>query len=184
MTHILEVGKPYPGKTGPLPEGGWFGWSKGGLELFLSFRRPWPSEIDAVRRSPCELALVRLPEVPETLWLLYHFEPGLDWSDAPYTPHLIPENERPDVALFTSQEQRLFLQVVLVECTTAVVQAIRLVSLSHVMSQEMVSAYLQALAAPWPGANAYEKKIQKVYLAHPQTENLLALAQCRCVGGE
>lgn len=180
--HRLEVGKPYPGKPVPCPEGGWFGWSRGGLELFLSFRQLRAQETLGIRQGECEFALVTLPETPEAVWLLYRF-PGVPWSDAPYTPHLLPAGERPDLELFRNSLERLFLQVVLVESARATVQAIRLVSLSPEFSRELLAAYLAAEAAPWDGLGDYQQKIARVYAHYQDSSDLLAMARCRCAGG-
>ena len=111
MPELLEVGRPHPSLRPPVLPGAFFNWSAGDLELLLSLDRPTPREVEAARAGGCEFALV--PFGP-ALFLVYRFAEALLWSDAPYTPHLLPDAARPEPHLFAREEQRLVLHSVLV----------------------------------------------------------------------
>jgi hypothetical protein len=196
----LEVGKPHPTLTPPLPEGAWFNWQEAGLELLgrptrreaevvrvgaalellLAFGRPTRREVEAVRVGAAEFALVPagLP-----LFLLYRFGEGIPWSDAPYTPHLQPEARRPDTVTFTTAQTRLPLQVVLVESPTAVVRVLRAVPLSPAFSRALAEAVQAQLVARWPGRAEYDRQLAAAYRRWPDAEAMLADATARTQGG-
>lgn len=175
----LEVGRPHPALRPPVPEGGYFNWSADALELLLAFRRPGRGEVEGVRRGACEFALVSRPPA---LFLLYTFA-GLPWSDAPYTPHLLPPDRRPDTAPMGTPEARLLLQVVLVDAVTARVEALRAVSLAPEFSRTLAQMVREQASAPWPGRAAYDQALADAYRQFPDTADMLPFAVARCHGG-
>jgi hypothetical protein len=105
------------------------------------------------------------------------------WGDAPYTPHLLPADQEPDLVLFTSAEQRLLLQVVLVDAATAEVKAMRGVSLSPEFSRALAAAVQAQALRPWRGRDDYDRQLAEVYQRFPSSEALLAVAAAHGEGG-
>ena len=91
MTHVISVGQLYhPGRT-RWPEAGQYQLRGGTHELVMFWPNLSVRDIAAVRRGQCEFAvLVQQP----VIWLLYRFDGACDWSDAPFSVHLVPEAER------------------------------------------------------------------------------------------
>jgi hypothetical protein len=147
--------------------------------LLLSFRNASDREVKSIRKGACEFALAT--EGP-AVFLLYRFAGGLPWSDAPYSVHILPEQHRPDPAVYTVQ-QRLPLWVLLVDSRTAIIQAQRVVTLSHDFSVALAAAVNAQLLATWPGKEEYDRQLAEVYRRHPTTESLLATATVRTKGG-
>ena len=180
MAQILEVGKRHPSLPRPVPEGGFFNWTAGGAELLLSFRGASAQEVEAVRQGECEFALAT---APPAVWLLYRFGDALPWSDAPYTVHLLPEAQRPDALFFTGPEQRLLLQVILVDAASAKALALRYVTLSPEFTRALAAAVQAQSVAKWEGRDAYDRQLQAAYSRYAQTADLLAAATVRTKGG-
>jgi hypothetical protein len=179
MPEVLIVGKPHPSLRPPVPAGAFFNWSAGGLELLLSLDRPTAREVEAARAGGCEFALA--PFGP-ALFLAYRFGEALPWSDAPYTPHLLAEDRRPDPEQFVREGQRLILQIVLVESRSAVVRVLRAVSFSPDFSRSLAEAMRGQLLAPWPGRAEYDRQLAAAYAHWPDSADMLGAALARCEG--
>lgn len=175
---LLVVGQPYiPGKV-RWDEGVEYAWRGGGHELRLFFASPSAKEIRAIRKGMAEYALVVAPPV---VLLLFRFG-SMEWSDAPYTIHLEGEQDRtppPDVA----GEARYLLTNLLVDAATGILQAIRVVSLSHTFTKALHAAIRDQLAAPFDRA-AYDAHLDRLYRENPTSMRLLRLATARCAAGD
>lgn len=185
--HRIEVGRPLrPGLT-RLPESAQYIYDAGGHSLLLWLARPSQAEDKAVKSGRVEVALLELPEAPDALWLLYSLEGpggrGIPWSDAPYSWHLVPEDRRATPGMLTEAPQRALLQIILCDASTAIVQALRVVTLSPEMSGALHDAILQQSVRPWPGRSAYDRQLEVAYRRYPTTEAMLAAAAYRCEGG-
>lgn len=183
----IEVGKPLRPGLGRLPEGAQYNWGQGGHVLDLWLPHPSASEIKAAKSGAIEVALLEVAEAPDVIWLLYHLEGpgdrGIPWSDAPYSWHLLPEDRRAMPEMLTHEAQRALLHVILCDAGTAIVKALRSVSLSPELSGALHDAILQQAARPWPGQAAYSRQIQATYDAYPTTQAMLQAAQYRTTGG-
>lgn len=95
--HAYQVGRPYhPGRRS-WPEQAQYNYRAGGHELVLFLTRPSSREVRAVTRVSAEFAL-HVASDGDPIVLLYRFSnqdsSGLPWSDAPYSWHLVPQEER------------------------------------------------------------------------------------------
>ena len=176
----LEVDKPYPGLRPPLATGSFFNWTAAAAELLLVFDGPSPAEAADVARGASEFALTL---AAPAVWLLPRFGRAVRWSDAPFSVHLLPEDQRPDLSGFPSPESRLVLHVVLVDAATAAIKAMRAVSLSPDFSTALAAAVRLQLQAPWSGRAAYLVDLDAAYRAFPATDQLLRFASVRTAGG-
>src|SRR5215831_8746401 len=112
--HVLEVEKPYIAVRTQWLEEVEYNYRGGEHELRMFFSAPGRQEVEAVRKGRCEFALA--VEGP-VIFLVYCFRPTVDWSDAPYSWHLVPENEQtlPDAE---GPETRALYQLVLTDAQT------------------------------------------------------------------
>jgi hypothetical protein len=169
----------------PHPEGGEFnyhgiaGEEGGAADLVLRFSRPSVAEIDAVRRGECEFAVVEQGGV--TLFL-YRFGKAIQWSDAPFDWHRLPEARRVPPPAEGSEQQRQLLNVFLVDADHATIQAMRTISLSPAVTLALWGAIRRQISAgSLPDGDT---RLAAVYAAYPRTESLLTLARARGKGGE
>ena len=176
----LEVGKPYiPGRTN-WPEGVDYNFRAGSHEMRMFFRSPTRREVEAVRKGRCEFGLVVDGPI---IFLLYRFHPAIDWSDATYSWHLVPETER-TLPQPEGAETRALLHVDLIEADSGLVRALRVVTFSPAFTRALHSAIRQQAASPWPGREAYDDALASVYKRYPTSKDLLRRAVARSVGGE
>jgi len=178
----FTVGKAHPTVPPPIPEGGRFNWSRDGLELFLSVPSPSGKEVDDAAKGESEFAFATLPESPDVLWFFYRMGSSWLWSDAPYTPHLMAAEDQPDASLFT-EEQRLLLNILLADSRTAIVLAIRAVSLSPDFSRDFAESLRSLMLRPWCGRQEYDRQIARAYQHYPDTASMFRLAKHRTKGG-
>lgn len=175
---VLSVGALYHPSHTRWPECAQYNYRAGEHRLELFFASPEVREIREIRRGQAEIAVL---VGPRAIWLLWRFGEG-PWSDAPYSIHLVPEEDRTLPPLASETETRSVLQVVLVDAATGVLRAIRAVSLSPQVSATLDAAIRAQAAQPWDEA-AYDREIASTYARAPSSESLVRLAQARCVGG-
>jgi len=173
-----EVGTLYhPGKTS-FQEAGEYNYRSGAHELRLFWASPSAREVHAVQNGQIEVALLVGPPV---LWFLYRIDGGCDWSDAPYTWHLLPPDQRMPPEPLTG-EARMLLNVVLVDATTGLIRALRAATLSPAVSQALHAAIAEQMAAPWDAA-AYDRARTATYARYPTSADMARAARWRGVAG-
>ena len=116
----------------------------------------------------------------EQIILLWRFLPGFPWSDLPYTWHVVPAEQQVPPATLNGEE-RVMLNVVLVNANTGKIEALRGTSWSPEFSQRMHQAILDQAAMPWNKA-AYDRKLSQIQ-QRATPEALLKKAVVRCTGG-
>lgn len=161
------------------PEAGEYNYRQDAHELRLFLANLQPDEVAAVRRGRAEFALVTRGDL---ILFCYRFRPAIPWSDAPYSWHLVPADQRTVPAVATP-DKRDTLMVVLVEATTGIVQGLRVLSLSPEFTTTLHSAIRAQAERPWPGDEAYDRQLKALYREYPTTDQLVAAATARTVGG-
>jgi hypothetical protein len=174
---IYTVGQPYL-SSGKCPEGAEYNYRGGQHELYLLFRNPTPAEVAAVKSGAAEFALVLHRGV---IFLLYSFSPGLPWSDAPYSIHLVRHDER-TVPSEETLESRALLHVILVDAPRNTVLVLRALSLSPEFTTILHAAIRRQAVEPWDAA-AHDAAIADAYRRWSSTAEMLGDAIVRCRGG-
>jgi hypothetical protein len=180
------VGDPYNPLRQRWPEGAQYHYRGGSHELLLFFRSPTPRAVRAVESGPCEFGLVA--EGP-LIAVLYQFRvavspgaaPAIPWSEAPFTIHRVPVDERMLPALPDDPEQRAVLTAILIDADTGIIRAIRAVTFSPAFTAELEEAIREQARLPYDSAT-YEQLQAGLERRFPTTEALLALARVRCAG--
>jgi hypothetical protein len=178
--HSLEIGKLYHPGVRHWPEGGEYNFRSGGHELLLRFAHPAAQEIEDVRRGECEFALAPVGDI---LFFLYRFGQAMRWSDAPYTWHLLPEDQRILSQPPDTEKSRVLLQVILLDASTGIVQALRGVTLSPAFTRSLHTAIRGQMKTPWVGGQKYDRQLASAYRRYPSSADLLAFATARAEGG-
>ncbi len=185
--HAIEVGKLYKEGRTSWPEVVEWNWAPDLNELRLFFRNPQPQEIQSVRVGKVEFGLVVEQDI---LLLLFRFlgaqpgQKGITWSDAPYSYHMVPQNRRglpPEEAL--SPDARTLLQIVLVDASTGITLAIRMVSFSHEFTERLYQAIREQAAMPFDQVK-YDRQLRWLYATYPNSKQMLSRAVVRCEGGK
>lgn len=172
--HRYAVGEPYiPGRT-RWPELAEYNYRQGTHELRLFLRRLSTDDVQAVRTGSAAFALVE--ERPVVL-LLYRFGRRVPWSDAPFSLHLVPEEQR-SLPPPLSGEQRATLQVVLVDADTGLIRALRLLSFTPAFSRALHGAIMRQAESSFDPA-VFDATLASLYAQYPTTEALLPHAIAR-----
>ncbi len=181
--HRYEVGKPYiPGRRN-WPENVEYNYRQSTHELraFMANLNLW--EVEEIRRGPCEFALAVEGDV---LFFLYRFGEGrreaVPWSDAPYSWHLVPADQRSLPEPHGLPEGRDTLQVILVDALTGIIRALRMVSFSPAFSTALRLAIRDQALRPWPGGAEYDRQLTAIYDRY-DSQALLARAVAKTKGG-
>jgi len=114
------------------------------------------------------------------IFMLYKFG-TMQWSDAPFTIHLVPEEER--VIPGPKHGQHALLQVVLVDAATGIIKTLRAVTFSPEFTTALEGAIREQAKRPWDQA-AHDMAIQRAYAKYPQSKDMARAATTRTAGGD
>jgi hypothetical protein len=178
--HALEVGKPYIAGRTNWPEAVEYSYRGGEHEVRMFLSAPSVQEVESVRSGKCEFALAIERPV---IFLLYCFPPAIDWSDAPYSCHLVPENDRALPGL-SGPETRALLHVTLVDGATGLVRVLHVVSLSPAFTRALDIAIVEQALSRWVGRAAYDAALADIYRRYRHSAELLFRAVRRTQAGE
>lgn len=172
--HILQVGQPYIQGRTSLPEAVQFNFRAGAHELLMWLPAPTEREVRDIARGDAELAL--FVEQPLIIFL-YRFGRAIPWSDAPYSWHRVPEQERVLPDPVGVAEPHALLQVVLADAATGIVRALRAIALLPAFTTALHLAIRDQAAAHWDPA-AYDRALDQLY-ARISPEALAARSHTR-----
>lgn len=173
----IAVGQPYQKGVTQFPEMPEYNYWRGGHRLAIFMAGITPDELAAVKSAPVQLAFTVVGDV---LVLQYRFGAGLPWSDATYTWHKVTPVDQARPPKMIGQERAL-LEIILVEATTGIVKAIRVVSFSPTFTQRLHAAINRQADAPLPAD--YDAQAQRVF-KNFTSKQLRDRALASCTGGD
>lgn len=170
--HVYRVGELYAPTRTRWPEAVDYNYrGGGGHELRLFWPRLSASNVQAVRTGSIELALYVEPPV---IVLLYKIAGACDWSDQPFTIHLVPAAERQ----LPIAGSRALLTILLIDADTGILRVIRTITLAPALTTALHTAIAEQAAAPFD-QDAYDHALAAIYRRHPTTRDLLRRATVR-----
>lgn len=177
--NIYNVGQLYHPERRSWPEQVEYNYRDGAHELRMFFARPNAREVGAITKGRAEFALgVQGPVV----FLLYRFPPTMPtWSDAPFSIHLVPENQRAIPELPQPFEERALLSIFLVDAATGILRGMRATTFSPEFTADLHAAIAAQSRETWD-ITKYDAALRRVY-ASQTSDDLARGAVARCVGG-
>ena len=169
--HLLEPGVT---RFDEMPE---YNYRSGVHRLIIAMRNLTAKEIEAVKSATVKLAFTVIGDV---IVFQYRFGTVLPWSDATYTWHKVSAAEQIRPRALTG-EQRMMLEIILVEATTGIIQALRVVTMSPTMSRRLHEAINRQADAPFP--TDYDAQLQRLF-ANYTSAQLRDRALASCTGGD
>lgn len=174
---IIEVGKLFAEGITEYTEMPEYNYRSGSHRLIIAMAGLSAREIEAVKSGDVKFAFTVIRDV---LVLQYRFGSVLPWSDATYTWHKVPANEQVLPPEITGQ-QRATIEIFLIEATTGIVKAIRLVSFSPTFTKLLHKVIRGQAARPFP--SDYDYQVQAVFRNYTSAE-LRKRALASCNGGD
>ena len=164
--HHLAVGKPNGGRPRKMPQGPVYNFRHSQHTLDLYLDTPTQDEVSAFRDNPIHLGFWL--DCP-VLWIIFHIQ-GMEWADAPYTPHLVEPQARtfPDTS---HPDTRATLVMTLNDARDSTVSAIRLITMSPGLTRALHAAVSELSQAPHNPAE-YQAHIQRTYSEYPDTAGM------------
>jgi hypothetical protein len=159
--HIYRVGDLYVDNRTHWPECAQYNYRGGEHELILFFDRPTPEEVKTVSKARAEFALF----VERSLIvMMYRFGQEVPWSDAPYSIHLVPREERvvPPVSLPT---EWALLHIILVDASSGVIRAMRVLSMPPEFTQALHRAIQEQAEMPFTRAK-YNGELEQLFAGY------------------
>ncbi len=173
-----EVGKLYSQTRTRWDEGTEYNFRSNVHEIRLFFRQPRPIEVQSVKTGEAQFGLV----VKEDVILLVFKFGALPWSDASYTWHRVPENERTLPPEELRPEERAQVTTFLINADTGILLAIRQTSFSPEFTAKLHQAILDQAQQSFDQVR-FDRQLRWLYSQH-QSQDLLKLAMARCKGGD
>lgn len=139
-----EVGKLYNPNRNRWPEAAQYNFRGGEHELVLFFNAPTKREVRAVGNERAEFALYL--ERGQIVFL-YRFGEAVPWSDAPYSIHLVPPEDRtlPE----DTGEYHVLLHIILVDAGTGIIQAMRVIGMPPEFVRVLHAAIVEQAGTPF-----------------------------------
>lgn len=175
----VEVGKPYSTTRSRWDEGVDYNYRSEQHELRLFLESPTPREIKDITKGPARFALAVEGDV---IFLCYKLG-DLPWSDSTYNYHLVPADQQ-TLPPETTPTEHAVLTIVLIDAATGIVRGLRFVTFSPSFTQALHAAIRQQAARPYPGNEAYDAHIARIYSAYDSAGIANVLAAVRCQGGQ
>lgn len=175
--HKLEVGQLYNPSRTSWPETVQYNFYANGHDLQLFFAGLTEMEIEEVQTGECEFALDVESGI---IFFLCRFG-SQPWSDAPYTWHRVPEEQRVLPEPEATSDSRALLQVLLIDASTGILKAIRAVSLSPQFTRALHRAIREQSMAVF-NQEKYDADLAILY-GRLSTKELLKRAILRTKGG-
>jgi len=167
MSRALKVGALFAPPRRRWPEGAAFAYFSGGYELLLRFESPTAAEIAAVERGPASLGALLYGAA---LLVVYRFgapaapegtRDPIAWSDVPNHVGLVLEAQR---ELPPRDEDQAVLRIVLVDASTGIIRALRVVLLAPGFTAYLCDALHQQAAEPF-AARDFERDVAEAEAA-------------------
>ena len=171
---IYEVGKPFSPTRQVWLETAQYNFIANEHHLHLFMQRPSTTEVQAVKQAAPEFGLVVMPPV---LLLLYRFSP-IPWSDAPYSWHMVPADQRTLPMETIPESQGALLTTMLIDASTGIIRAIRGIGLGTAFSQALHDAIRMQSAAPFD-QHLYDAALHNIYMHYQTSDALLTQAVAR-----
>lgn len=146
--HVYAVGQPYTNRR-TWPELAQYNYRAGEYELVLFLKHPNVNEVQAVQNGPFEM---RLYAKGRLIVLAYRFGDAIPWSDAPYSIHLVPPEQRilPPEPMPGTRDS---LRTISVEGADGIIRTLRLSmpdaagALLHIVLVDAADGIIRALRA-------------------------------------
>lgn len=150
-----------------------------GIHLILMIANPTEIEVEAVRSGVPRFAWIDAPNVALLAWT---FDPGIPWTDAPYSPHLEQAGDIPGIEGPAGSPAAI--AVVLVDADTGVVRAVREITWPDDFAAVVRASIARMASAPFD-MNATDAAMAELYITYPDTAELVAMkATVTCDGGQ
>lgn len=169
---VLRVGELYIASRTRWPEGAEYNFSAAGHELRLFFSDPTAAEVRAVRQAPIHIGMIFAPPVIDLVWKI----DGIgDWSDCPYSWNLLPASHRvlPEE---TNDQQRALLNVLLINASNGILEAIRAVSLPPHATARLHGAIREQAGLAW-NFPEYMAAKDRLYATYSDSSLMAAAAE-------
>jgi len=168
----FEVGKLYNPNRTVWPEVAQYNYRGGNHELVLFYNRPRKSEVKAISQDSAEFALY---VSGQQIVFLYRFN-VVDWSDAPFTIHRVPVEERTMPPEPVELEREL-LQVFLVDASNGILCVLRALTMSPEFTRILHAAIRAQAEMPFNQA-AYDRELTIIQRRYSPSQ-LVELAAAR-----
>jgi len=156
--YAYQVGQPYNPNVPQFPEVIQYNYRGGEHELVLFLNNPSAEEINDVAKGEARFALYADKDL---IFLLFKFGNAIDWSDAPYSYHLVPADQQ-QRAPETSVRDYVLLHVILVDAACGIVKALRVIGMQPPFAQALHRAINAQANMEW-NSREYAHNLRALY---------------------
>jgi hypothetical protein len=149
-----KIGQPINGKKGPIKEQNLYQYDSSGHTLWLCCSELDNREVEAVRKGAIDIAFL---EISPVITLLCKIDGFMDWSDTPYSWHLVKKEEQCIPYTNYPNGFGVPLTIILVEASTGVVSVLRLLGLESNFSNQLHQAIKRQIELPFNPQQYYSE---------------------------
>lgn len=170
---MIAVGKPLiEGKTN-YQEGVIFEYTEAGPILIVAFNRPAEKEIEGVKSGKLQIGFY---EIEPVVFITVKIQGCGGWMDTPFTIRKYDGKHTFDWSDPIGESQGLALTIVLIDATTGIVQAQRMIGTAHNFAVGLRSAILRQLEKPYDSV-AFNQKVNEIYRNYT-SDDIATRASC------
>lgn len=156
--HKLVVGSPYKEGVTGCDEAQYYQYDANGHFVFLCFNNLLSREVESFQKNRLDLSFLVVKQV---IFLLLHIDGFLDWSDFPYSYHLVPDELKKIPEAHFSYGTGAPMFFILVEGTTGIVKGLRVLGLSSKFSNALHREIQEQATIPFD-KKVYNQTIDEV----------------------
>lgn len=179
---VFQVGQLLDPRRRRWEEGAMYTYHQEMHQLLLFFKDVRSFERKAIERGVAHFGLYVEEDV---IMLLFKMDgpsgKGVDWHDVPYSWHLLPTEARtipPSPQDIPEGEGALFT-ILLIDAATGIIQAIRVMALSHEFTSHLFRAIREQADRPFD-KNRYQQQVLRLRQKFPTVPLMVAAAQACC----
>lgn len=166
--HIYAVGRPYVMGTSHSPEAVEYSYRHGAHELRMFLSRPSQRELAELSTAPFHVGVFASGPV---VFFLYRCGTTFEWSDAPYSYHLVTKREQvPPGPL--GPDERALLTIIAVSADDGIVRALRAVSMPHDVSAALHAAIADQMHTPFDHGD-YDRALAEAHRTFAHTQQMV-----------
>jgi hypothetical protein len=182
---IYSVGQMFDPRKRKWEEGTMYTYHQDLHQVLIFFSHIQPFEQQAVERGVTHFALFVEGDV---IMLLFKMDGpkgrGVDWHDAPYSWHLVPEEARtlPTPPEDIPQGDGAAVSIFLIDAATGVIRALRVMALGHEFTRQLFRAIREQAARPFDHLS-YMRQVVLLRERFPLAQTMAEAAPVTCQVG-
>ncbi len=164
-----SIGEPYIANKTAWPQAYEYNYSQGSHTLRMFVRTLHSKEIEGIREGKAQFALTIIGDI---IFLHFRFAGAFDWSDCPYSIHMVDKDLQELPNLDFEPDIGAILTVFLVDAENGILKAMRVLTFNHRFTMKLHQAIIDQYHRPFNQAD-YERQVIETYKCYTSKQLLM-----------